>query len=216
MTFSPYFAILILTIMKKVIWILIFLLSILNLPAETPVGKSISVELILELQKNPQYYIGLTNVPITKKDDFCESKEIYLTESVSSNNTILNLADVYYISYYFEEFERVSFSVQLSGDMVLSTKTKDWDNTEKIPYTLILKDTSKDESTTIKSSDTSEIVLFDTKDISDDKIIDGCATTLGQVLCGSYSLSLMGNTSTVGNKMGTYKSQIVVNVKSSK
>lgn len=215
MTFSSCFAKLILT-MKKFLWILIFILTVFTLPAETTVGKNVSVELILELQKNPQYYIGITNIPITKKEDFCESNKIYLTESVSSDNTTLNLSNTYYISYYFEEFDRVTFSVQLSGDMVLSTKTNNWDSTEKIPYTLILKDTVKNESTTISSSTTTEIVLFDTADISDSKIINGSATSLGQVLYGSYSLSVLEGASTIENKIGKYKSQIVVNVKSAK
>lgn len=190
--------------------ILLFLfLIILSLPLQSAtVGESSSVTIVLILQRDPKYEVGLTFKPIDADTEISTITDISMKEI--DNQLVLNKD--YYLSYRFYEFNSVKLTMSLSGDLKYTGKTSNWDSTELIPYTLTL---SKTDGTLVKqfsSSDTDEIVILNTKDIEDTSVVNGRATLIGQSVEDSYKINLYSNTDSALYRMGEYKASITLSL----
>lgn len=190
--------------------ILLFLfLIILSLPLQSAtVGESSSVTIVLILQRDPKYEVGLTFKPIDADTEISTITDISMKEI--DNQLVLNKD--YYLSYRFYEFNSVKLTMSLSGDLKYTGKTSNWDSTELIPYTLTL---SKTDGTLVKqfsSSDTDEIVILNTKDIKDTSVVNGRATLIGQSVEDSYKINLYSNTDSALYRMGEYKASITLSL----
>lgn len=205
MTFSLSCIRLIVIMLKKVL--LFLFLIILSLPLQSAiVGESATVRIVLTLQREPKYEVGLTFKPIDEDTEISTITDISMKEI----NSQLVLNKEYYLSYRFYEFNSVSLTMSLSGDLKYTGKTSNWDSTELIPYTLTL---SKTDGTLVKqfnSSDTEEIVILNTKDLDDKNVVNGQAMLIGQTVEDSYKISLYSSTDSSQYRMGEYKASIIL------
>lgn len=189
---------------------MILLLSALQ---AVQVGDSVSVTLVLSLQKDPKYYMGVTSNTISKSEDITTFSVNTINLEEDSHYMVCN--DELYLSYYFQEFDRVKITAKLSGDLCWTSKTESWESTEKIPYLISLYNSKNELIKTLDSSNIDEVEIFNTESLDDmGSVIDGSAQTIGYENHDSFKIDITSNHNLVNNniKLGSYKSSVTFNV----
>ena len=192
--------------------LLIFMMLLFTLHA-AQVGNAVTVTLVLTLQRDPQYYMGITSERISKKEDITTSA--VNSVDLKEENYYMVCNDDLYLSYYFQEFNRVKITAQLSGDLCWTDKTESWETTEKIPYFITLYNSNNELLKTLASSNTDEVEVFNTESLNDtSNVIAGEAQTIGYEKHESYKMTITSNYDLANNnvKLGSYKSSVTFKV----
>ena len=228
------------TMKKSIIVIALALLALASVFAKTATPKDSSTTAVsdnvttiveLTLTKTPTYIFGIkegafTAEKITKNDvpstTIENTDKIYFKRYTASEGNILDVkaVDGYYLSYLFYEYDDVTFSMSLSGNMKNTTTTS---SKSEIEYLVTVGsdspvDNDQDGNTTsltqgkLDSSDSS-MLTWSTKLDKTEK--------LGQYRWASLQLTIEPkNTSSTGSKVptlkgideGTYQSTITLKV----
>ncbi len=223
---------------KSIIVIALALLVVASLFAETvspvsgsqAVNKDVTTVIELTLAKTPTYIFGIKNGAFSASDittSNVPSTTIENTDKISferktaAEGNILDIkaVDAYYLSYLFYEYDDVTLTMTLSGNLMNTTAS----STDEIPYLVTVGtsspvDNDQDENTS--SLTQGKLDSSDSKKLSWSTSLTG-TDKLGQYRWASLQLTIEPkNTSTTGTKVptlkgideGTYQSTITLNV----
>ena len=226
---------------KSIIVIALALLVVASLFAKTATPKastttvndSVTTVVELTLAKTPTYIFGIKNGAFSASDittSNVPSTTIANTDTISferktaAEGNILDVksVDAYYLSYLFYEYDNVTLTMTLSGNL----KNTSTSSSDEIPYLVTVGTSSpvdNDQDGTTSSLTQGDLDSSDSKKLSWTTSLES-TDKLGQYRWASLKLTIEPkNTSTTGTKVptlkgideGTYKSTITLTVTAS-
>lgn len=205
--------------MKKTI-LTILLALLLLVPVFAKESKTVSgsetINLVLNLSFEPNYFFGVTTTKLTGYETSLSSftDKIELQRDDNDTLKLQESSSEFFFSYVFKEFENVQMTLKLNGDLVteklngdLVTDTGD-DATKKIAYSVNFTKSGYNDTEdlqSIASRDSTEHVLC--KHNATDKI--------GDIVRGSIGFKIAPtDTSIKGKVKGDYSTTLTLSIKS--
>lgn len=194
---------------KTILTILLALLLLVPVFAEESktVSGSETINLVLNLSFDPNYFFGVTTTKLTGNETSLSSftDKIELQRDDNDTLKLQESSSEFFFSYVFKEFENVQMTLKLNGDLV--TDTGD-DATKKIAYSVNFTKSGYNDTEdlqSIASSDSIEHVLC--KHNATDKI--------GDIVRGSIGFKIAPtDTSIKGKVKGDYSTTLTLSIKS--